>query len=179
MIELEAVKKKRIKWDNYYHSICEKVGENSLCLSRKIGAILVRDKIIVATGYNGPPRGIPHCGEERLLKDKTLPKDLHLEEGAYETCPRKVMGYSSGKGMEICTATHAEVNCIINAARLGVPVSETTMYMNCIVSCFECMKVLINSGIKELVVEITDLYQGRTQFLIDNSNISIRTFRKE
>jgi len=60
------------KWDLYFHSICIAVASKSPCLSRKIGAILVRDHSIVSTGYNGPPRGVPHCGHERFMKDKVL-----------------------------------------------------------------------------------------------------------
>jgi len=56
------------RWDTYFHSICIAVASKSPCLSRKIGAILVRDKSIVATGYNGPPRGVPHCGHDRNMK---------------------------------------------------------------------------------------------------------------
>ena len=60
------------KWDNYFHTICESVSTKSPCLSRKIGAILVRDKSIISTGFNGPARGIPHCGHERFMKDSVL-----------------------------------------------------------------------------------------------------------
>lgn len=167
------------EWDLYFYNICKIVASKSQCLSRKIGAILVKDKSIVATGYNGPPRGVPHCGRDRFEKDKRfayIPKDS--AKSFYNSCPRRAMGYTSGKGLELCTATHAEVNCIVNSARLGVSVLNTTMYMNCVVSCQECAKVLINSGVVELVVESDDHYDSGAKFLIENSHLKVRTFKR-
>ena len=112
------------EWDRYFRSVCLAVASKSPCHSRKIGAILVRDKSIVATGYNGPPRGVPHCDP---------------------SCPRREAGYRSGEGLHLCPATHAEVNCVINAARLGVVTLGTTLYMNAPFPCMECTKDLINA----------------------------------
>lgn len=174
----EAVNKKK-RWDFYFWNLCNTVSNNSPCFSRKIGAILVRDNIVVATGYNGPPRGVPHCGSPRLAKDEKIASALKgMERKAMLTCPRRVLGYASGAHLEMCTATHAEVNCIINAARLGVVVKDTTMYMNCIVSCRECLKVIINSGVKELVVDSFDYYDDGSRFLLENSALRVRVFMK-
>ena len=171
-------------WDTYFHSICVAVASKSPCLSRKIGAILVRDHSIVSTGYNGPPRGIPHCGFDRIMKDYALtevirswPKQHLINHDRFANeCPRKVLGCASGTHMELCPAQHAEENCISNAARLGVSTIGTTLYMNCVIPCKNCFGTLINAGIVEIVVDDTKPYDVHTQFLIDNSTIKIRRF---
>lgn len=170
------------KWDTYFHSICIAVASKSSCLSRQIGAILVRDHSIVSTGYNGPARGIPHCGHDRIMTDKTLVKYLGRDveiaprQAMNTTCPRRILDYESGTHMELCPAQHAEANCISNAARLGVSVLDTTLYMNCIIPCKNCFGALINAGIVEIVVDDAKPYDIHTQFQIDNSNIKIRSF---
>ncbi len=174
------------RWDVYFHSICEAVASKSPCLSRKIGAILVRDHSIVSTGYNGPPRGIPHCGIDRLRADDTLwnelidrrilfPNEIIPDEFS-TTCPRKLLGFKSGEGMEWCPAQHAEINCVSNAARNGVSTLGTTLYMNCVIPCKNCFGTLINAGIVEVVVDNPSPYDKFTQYLINNSDIKIRRF---
>ena len=127
-------------WDHYFHDICKSVAKKSPCLSRKIGAILIRDHSIVSTGYNGPPRGVPHCGYERIMKDEALASEMidweELDQKKYPmpsewktTCPRKLLGYESGTHMELCPAVHAESNAVINAARNGVSTLGCTLYM--------------------------------------------------
>jgi len=172
-----------LKWDTYFHSICAAVASKSPCLSRKIGAILVKDHSIVSTGFNGPSRGVPHCGHDRVMKDSTfddsmfdlVPADIRKSRFKTE-CPRKILGYASGTHMELCPAQHAEENAISNAARLGVSTVGTTLYMNCVIPCKNCFGTLINAGIAEIVVDDTVVYDKHTQFLIDNSNIKIRRF---
>jgi len=172
-------------WDKYFHRICESVASKSPCLSRQIGAILVKDHSIVSTGYNGPSRGIPHCGHERFMKDKLI-SDLLTNSKDYKeifgisdiqnTCPRQLLNYDSGIYLELCPAQHAEVNVIANAARLGVAVINSTLYMNCIIPCKSCFGLLINAGIAEIVVDSIEVYDKHTAFLIENSNIKIRRF---
>lgn len=174
-------------WDEYFYNICVTISKKSSCLSRQIGAILVRDHSIVSTGFNGPPRNTPHCGHDRYMSDKTLynwikgrsklpPKDNVSPILFKDTCPRKVMGYKSGEGMEWCPAQHAEENAVSNAARLGVSVLGTTLYMNTVIPCQKCFGTLINAGISEIVVKETKVYDKHTQYIIDNSNITIRRF---
>lgn len=170
------------RWDSYFHTICKAVASKSPCLSRKVGAILVRDHSIVATGYNGPPREVPHCGRDRLMEDKFLQKALrNFDLGARKTlddvCPRRIMNYESGEGLQWCTAQHAESNCISNAARLGVSVLDTILYMNCVTPCKQCFGILINAGIREIVVDSAELYDKHSRFIIDDSKINIRTFQ--
>ena len=169
-----------MKWDEYFRSICIAVANKSPCLSRNIGALLVKDNSIVSTGYNGPPRGVPHCGRERMLKDSTL-ADLvwpieYTRSSLDSTCPRRLMEYESGEGMHYCPAQHAEENAVSNAARLGVSVLGSTLYMNSIIPCQKCFGTLINAGIVEIVVDKPEVYDEHTQFLINNSYMEIRSF---
>jgi len=174
-----------MKWDEYFHDVCEIVASKSPCLSRKIGAILVKDHSIVSTGYNGPPRGVPHCGAARFESDDELSNELTttaevrvtLTSGLAKYCPRKLLGFNSGEGVEWCTAQHAEENAVSNAARLGVSVLGTTLYMNSIIPCQKCFGTLINAGIEEIVVDSAIPYDKFTLFLISNSNIRIRSFK--
>ena len=173
-----------MNWDQYFHNICEAVASKSPCLSRKIGAILVRDKSIVATGYNGPARGIPHCGEERFLKDIRLADELAnniptIRKTINEMCPRQLMGFVSGEGLHWCIAEHAERNCIANAARLGVQTVKTTLYMNSVLPCKNCLTLLINAGIKEIVTESVRTYDKNSGFIYLFSEIKTRIFNKE
>jgi len=175
-------------WDNYFRLICQAVASKSPCLSRKIGAILVRDRSIVSTGYNGPSRGVPHCGGERNLKDDLLitnaiskiRKNIDIPAFAAieldKTCPRRILGFASGEGMQWCPAQHAEENAISNAARLGVSVLGSTLYMNSVIPCKNCFGTLINSGITEIVIDEVKSYDKHTEYLINNSSIKIRRF---
>ena len=169
-------------WDQYFHSMCQAASLKSPCLSRQIGALLVRDNSIVSTGYNGPPRGIPHCGQDRCIQDDYLLR-LAKESGIstcadiwFNTCPRKLLGYESGTHMELCPAQHAEENAVSNAARLGVSVRGSTLYMNSLIPCQKCFGTLINAGIVEIVIDEVTVYDEHTQFLINNSDIKIRKF---
>lgn len=168
------------RWDNRMLKICEQVSGWSNCLSRKVGAVLVIDKTIIATGYNGPPRGIPHCGPDRMKKDVMLNKlsrdKTFRTTGNDSMCPRQRLGYQSGQGLELCPAAHAEANSIVNAARTGVCVKNSTMYMNCGIPCKECLKLIINAGISEIVCISMKTYDNLTDFLVNNTKLKIRTY---
>lgn len=183
--ESNREKVRRQRWDSYYHKLCIAVASKSPCLSRKIGAILVRDKSVVSTGYNGPPRGIPHCGQPRFLSDRLISKlltnnkDYKKVYGVSDisnTCPRRLLSYPSGEGMELCPAQHAEENAISNAARLGVSTTGSILYMNSITPCSKCFGTLINAGIAEIVVESAIFFDQYTVFLYNNSKIEVREF---
>jgi len=172
-----------MEWDPYFQLVCKSVASKSPCLSRQIGAILVKDHSIVSTGYNGPPRGVPHCGFDRWMKDDVLVDsvrntnyNIDKETRFKNDCPRRILSYESGTHMELCPAQHAEENAISNAARLGVSVLGSTLYMNCITPCKNCFGTLINAGILEIVVDDIKMYDRHTQFLVDNSTIKIRQF---
>ena len=118
---------KRPTWDEYFLKIAKDVSLRSTCLRRHVGAVIVRDKRILSTGYNGPPKGIPHCKE----------------------CKREVLKIPSGKNHEICEAVHAEQNAIIQAAVHGVSINNSTLYCTCS-PCIICTKMIINAGIKRI-----------------------------
>ena len=113
-------------WDDYFIQITRLVASRSTCLRRKVGAILVRDKHILATGYNGAPHGLDHC----------------LDIG----CLREARQIPSGERHELCRAIHAEQNAIIQAARHGVSVVGSTLYCTT-QPCVICTKMLINAGV--------------------------------
>lgn len=172
-----------IIWDQYFLNICNAIASKSPCLSRKLGAIIVRDHSILSTGYNGPPRGIPHCGHDRFMKDINLNNVINETKLPTEQmlhfnteCPRKILGYKSGRHMELCPAQHAEENAVSNAARNGTNIYDTILYFNGPIPCVKCFGTLINAGIKEIIVTENKVYDKHTQFLIDNSDIKIREF---
>ncbi len=120
----------RPSWDQYFLDIVDLVSRRSTCLRRKVGAILVRDKRILATGYNGPPAGISHCSEVGCLRDR--------------------MKVPSGERHELCRGLHAEQNAIIQAALYGVSTKGSTIYCTNH-PCIICSKMIINSGIVSFV----------------------------
>ena len=163
-------------WDKYFLNICNVVASNSKCLSRKVGAIIVQDKSIISTGYNGPPRGVPSCSERFEIDDvffelckKKRPKKTNI-------CPRRTLGFKSGEGLEYCVAGHAERNCIVNAAREGIKVKGSIMYMNCNIPCTPCLVEIINAGISEIVVTGMESYDKMANYLIENSGLEVRLF---
>lgn len=167
-------------WDDYFLKIATAVSENSKCLSRRIGAILVRDKSIVSTGYNGPPRGVPHCNE-RYSEDPYLMECIQkaLGDASPDTsiCPRRLLGYPSGHGTHFCIASHAEVNCINNAARNGVSTMGATLYLSCdILPCKNCLCEIINAGIREVVVVDMQPYDQTSLYIIRHSGLKIRKY---
>ena len=119
---------------NYYLDIAETVCERGTCLRRNFGAIIVHNDEIIATGYNGAPRGLEHCGER---------------EGG---CLRQQLGIPSGEKHELCRALHAEQNAIIQAATLGQSIEGATIYITH-QPCVICAKMIINSGISKIIVK--------------------------
>jgi dCMP deaminase len=120
----------RPTWDEYFGSITKQVASRSTCLRRKVGAIIVKDKRILTTGYNGAPKGVKNC----------------LERGK---CLREEMGVPSGQRQEICRALHAEQNAIIQAAYHGVNIQGSVLYSTT-QPCVQCAKMIINSGIRKI-----------------------------
>jgi len=169
-------------WDQYFLEIAEAVSSNSKCMSRQIGAVLVKDKAIIATGYNGPPRGIPHCNkrhktdglfcEEAIQSGSLLP--LPSEE--LTICPRTYLDYKSGEGLHLCPATHAEANCIAQAARSGVSTLDTTMYLTCGIPCKNCLALIINAGVSVVVCTSLVYYDELSEYIFGNSDLLIREY---
>lgn len=172
-------------WDEYFLDICDTISKNSKCLSRRVGSIIVRNKSIVSAGYNGPPSGIPHCSERihfdnilcNLYMKKYKLSKKPLPSFSLSKCPRQELGFKSGDGLYLCTASHSERNAIVNAAKNGISVDNCIMYVNCNVPCFDCLKEIINSGIKEIVCKNhLSYYDSMSEFLLNNSNIMIRSY---
>jgi dCMP deaminase len=169
--------------DGYFLEICKSVSSNSKCLSRKLGAVIVKDRYIVSTGYNGPATGCPHCNDAdyraRLLEDVQKENGIALPEFKKELsiCPRKIIGYDSGGGLQYCQASHAERNAIYAAARLGHPLEGCTLFLNWVIPCVECSKAIINSGIKEVVVTELKDYESvgiLGRYLLVRAGINLR-----
>jgi len=161
------------KWDEIFFDNCNRFAKHSKCLSRKVGAVIVKDHCQIAGGYNGPPRNVPHC-DERYLLDKELIKALNNrgvdnENPKYhQTCPRRLLGYKSGEGLRWCIAAHAEENAILQVSRLGGPsLKGTTLYLNDVVPCSNCLIKIINSGISEVVcIDPDEVYTNTTSEFI-------------
>lgn len=119
----------RISWPEYFMNIAFLVSARSTCARRKVGAVAVKDKRILATGYNGAPAGVAHC----------------LDTG----CLRAQMGIPSGQRHEFCRGLHAEQNVIIQAAIHGTDIADATLYCTNH-PCVLCAKMLINCGVKEI-----------------------------
>ncbi len=170
-------------WDKYFLEICNVVASNSKCLSRKIGAILVKDKRILCTGYNGAPSGVPHCNHRYLL-DKALIKEMKEKGIEHDpdlanVCPRRALGYKSGEGLHLCIAGHAERNCLITAARVGIATEGCSLYMNVGIPCKDCLIEIINAGIKEIVVTSLSYYDAESEYLVEQSNLKIREYAED
>jgi len=173
-------KEPNVSWDEHYFGVCLSVARNSKCMSRKIGAILVREKRIISTGYNGPPEGLPTCDYRWTLDKPFYDKfqgDKELDwESLQGKCPRRVIGFKSGHGMEWCPAVHAEENTILNCARMGISAKDTIMYMTCGIPCSKCMVKIINTGVKELVVSKFSWYDESTKYILENSDVKVRLY---
>ena len=122
----------RPDWDTYFISIAHLVSTRSTCLRRQVGAVMVRDKQILTTGYNGVPQGITHCTPE--------------------SCLRSLKNIPSGLQQELCRGLHAEQNAIIQAALHGVSTKGATLYCTH-KPCILCAKMLINAGVVRVVYQ--------------------------
>jgi len=122
----------RPPWDSYFMKITHDVAERSTCLRRRVGALIVLEKRILATGYNGAPSGLRHCAETGCLREQ--------------------LKVPSGERQEICRALHAEQNAIIQAASHGVPIRGATLYCTT-QPCVTCAKMIINSEIRRVLFE--------------------------
>ena len=125
-----AAKHVRPSWDRYFMDIAVLVSSRTTCLRRRVGAVIVKDKRLLSTGYNGAPVGLRHCAELGCLRQK--------------------LGVKSGEKHELCRAIHAEQNAIIQAATFGVPLQGASIYITHF-PCVLCSKMIINAGIKRIV----------------------------
>ncbi len=117
-------------WGEYFMDIADLVARRSTCLRRRVGAVLVKNRQILSTGYNGAPSGLPHCQEIG--------------------CMRAEMGVPSGERHELCRGIHAEQNAIIQAARHGVSLEGADLFCTNL-PCSICTKMIINAGIRKII----------------------------
>jgi dCMP deaminase len=120
----------RPSWDDYFMTIADDVSTRATCIRRRVGAVIVKDRRILATGYNGVPAKITHCTPE--------------------TCLRNIYNIPSGERQELCRGLHAEQNAIIQAAFHGVSIKDAVIYVTN-QPCSICTKMLINSGIRTFI----------------------------
>ncbi|MFZ5968879.1 MAG: deoxycytidylate deaminase [Bacillota bacterium] len=120
----------RPNWDQYFMEMAEIAKTRSTCTRRQVGAVLVKDKRMLATGYNGAPSGTAHCTDIGCLREK--------------------LNIPSGQRHELCRGLHAEQNAMIQAAYHGVEIQGATMYVT-LQPCILCAKMAINAGIKKII----------------------------
>ena len=123
----------RPDWDEYFMEMAILTSRRSTCLRRQVGAVIVGDRHVIASGYNGAPRGIEHCDKRG-------------------GCIREKMNIPSGERHELCMALHAEQNAIIQAATLGQRIERATIYITH-QPCVICAKMMINAEIRRIVVK--------------------------
>lgn len=143
--------------DEYFMEMAHLVSKRSTCVRRRVGAVIVKDKRVLTTGYNGSPRGTAHC------------EDLG--------CIREQMKIPSGTRHELCRGVHAEQNAVIQAAYFGASIKDATIYTTTF-PCSMCAKILINAGISEVVY--TESYvDDLSKKLFEETNVVIRRFPEE
>lgn len=128
----EITKPERVSWTDYFMDITKLVARRSTCIRRAVGAIIVKDQRILATGYNGAPMGITHCDITGCLREK--------------------LNVPSGQRHELCRGIHAEQNAIIQAALHGVSIKDAVLFCTN-QPCSICTKMIINAGISRIYYE--------------------------
>jgi dCMP deaminase len=147
----------RPSWDEYFMTIASQVAGRSTCLRRSIGAVLVKDKRILATGYNGVPSGLAHCEDVGCLREQR--------------------GIPSGSQHELCRGIHAEQNAVIQAAKHGIAIAGASAYTTH-QPCVLCAKILINAGITDIVYR--EAYPDALSVeLLDEAGVTLRRLDRE
>jgi dCMP deaminase len=145
----------RPSWDEYFMRIAHEVARRTTCLRRSVGAVVVLDKRILSTGYNGAPSGLLHCSETGCLRDQ--------------------LNVPSGERTELCRGLHAEMNAMLQGARHGVRMEGATLYST-LVPCSLCSKMLINTGIVR-VVAATEYPDTFAREMLDAAGVELTVFR--
>lgn len=161
MEEKENTKPKaRQSWDDYFMNVAEVISNRSSCLTRSTGAVLVKGKQIISTGYNGTPKGLKHC-----------------DEGGCDRCAQKFDGkIKSGEELDKCVCCHAEENAIVQAALHGIRTEGATIYTT-FTPCLHCAKMIINAGIKKVVAK-EDYPDDIGTSLLKQAEIELVKFKK-
>lgn len=148
--------KQRPSWEKYFMTIAMQVAERSTCLRAKVGAVIVRDRNILASGYNGSPAGTPHCLDVGCLMHDTITPGGATVENCFRT-------------------VHAEVNAIAQAAKNGSRINASSIYVTHS-PCFHCLKVIINAGIPHVYYEKPYRLEMLHELIMD-SDIEMRRIR--
>jgi len=143
----------RPSWHQYFLTITRTVAERSTCLRAKVGAVIVRDKNILATGYNGAPAGMPHCLDAGCLVYTSRTPSGEVEENCFRTI-------------------HAEINAIAQAAKNGASIRDADIYITH-TPCIHCVKVLINTGIRRIFYE-REYKRATIEELLRGANIELQ-----
>lgn len=151
------MKMERPSNDEYFMEMAQLVSSRSTCLRRKVGAVIVKEKRVLSTGYNGSPKGTKHCEELGCIRVK--------------------MNVPSGTRHELCRGVHAEQNAVTQAAYVGVSVDGATIYTTTY-PCSMCAKILINAGIKEIVYS-EGYADDLSKDLLEEAKIKLREFTPE
>ncbi|MDD5597519.1 MAG: dCMP deaminase family protein [Victivallaceae bacterium] len=149
---------KRPNWDKYFMDIAQVASARGNCLRRQVAAVIVRDHRIISTGYNGTPRGIKNC----------------FDGG----CPRCSSDTPSGHDLGSCLCSHAEENAIVQAAYHGISVKDATLYTT-FSPCLLCSKMIINSGIKEVVYHQKYSIANQALELLHEAGVLVRALEDE
>jgi dCMP deaminase len=142
----------RPTWHQYFLTITRNVAERSTCTRAKVGAVIVRDKNILATGYNGAPAGMPHCLDVGCLVYSSRTPSGEVEENCFRTI-------------------HAEINAIAQAAKNGASIRDADIYITH-TPCIHCVKVLINTGIRRIFYE-REYKRATIEELVRGANIAL------
>jgi len=145
----------RPTWDEYFLGIADLVSQRSTCLRRKVGAVLVKDRRILATGYNGAPSNIRHCSQTGCIREK--------------------LNVPSGERHELCRGLHAEQNAFLQAALHGTSLKDALIYSTT-QPCVICAKMIINAGIKEVVIK-GDYPDKLAKEFLKEAKIKVRVVR--
>lgn len=141
--------------DTYFMRMADLVATRSTCLRRQVGAVVVKEKRVLTTGYNGAPKGLRHCAEVG--------------------CVRQQMNVESGTRHELCRGVHAEQNAVIQAAYFGVSIKDATIYTTNF-PCSVCAKILVNAGIAEVVYK-DDYVDPLSKEIMSESRVVVRRFQ--
>lgn len=140
--------------DTYFMRMAELVATRSTCLRRNVGAVVVKEKRVLTTGYNGAPKGLKHCAEVG--------------------CVRMTNNVESGTRHELCRGVHAEQNAVIQAAYFGVSIKDSTIYTTNF-PCVLCTKIIINAGIKEVVYK-DEYVDELSRKILEETKVQVRRY---
>jgi dCMP deaminase len=146
---------KRPTKDEYFMKMAHLAASRSTCLRRKVGAVIVKESRVLSTGYNGAPKGLPHCEEVGCIrKDKNIP---------------------TGERHELCRGVHAEQNAVIQAAVFGTSIKDGKIYTTN-QPCVVCAKILINASITEIIYE-NEYIDELAKEVLSQSDVKVRQFK--